>query len=671
MSESPDSSLATYLMSSFGRYPSLMAPTPSPVNLVSTLGSTQSDSSRSSTPFFFSDRALSMRTESPLHTPIIDFHATSTPSFGNRAFSSYGSDSYLPNCMQIIRDATHDNLTQAGNTAYLASQAQVATWKEAYELLLRVVPQNSSEASNIMPGSHRAIPAVNSLNGPWQEEDFPQINFWTLQKYEEREVPAKDVAEGSTPNPRGNVRLKEGVNVMMKHVEDWNGIVITASIAAGLRDYIRAELRGMDELEMLPDTWGKITLLALQHFRTKIYQGYPYLQLCENHWKLHAIMTKIYPNHPRKGSAVKAEEGSEQSGSRKGKRSSALDSGSRKKSKHSPSISTPLKDEIHLESPPMPDRDASSMLSQPPIPPLFTGETRSPAPITQTSLLATTSPLPHNLSILGANQAPLVNFPSVEVNSTAPLAESEALTLARTPYLAGLTPTITLPATSIPLLSLQCSQEHESTSRPLLQLRETTSAQTSPPHPNPSHSSLDATAPLLLSPSSSRPTEIDINRNPIMEPPGENLKQTGPTAEIAPKVNISRPQFRDPLGNMFEEPLPAGPSSIISESGSGLINPEDSSAVGQPSQPELASVTQPSAPIAKKKTTKIQPSKSTTARNLFMIDYRKLHHDTTTIEFAAVWLSLDKETRDQYEALSEAAGKKAGRKGGKEQTSGE
>ncbi|KDQ54418.1 hypothetical protein JAAARDRAFT_408070 [Jaapia argillacea MUCL 33604] len=313
-------------------------------------------------PFNMGERAIRM-TQTPNMLRIADFRVSETPPPQGRPMSPYfaGHDQRRTNYLQIVREATGEELAEAGNLAYLRLKVELDTWTQAYHFLLQAIPQPSTgldhaqEHQQVTEASLAPSAAAPKLpDGPLNRADFQMVKWWTYKAYrDDHPRTNSDAAKaGDKEKPRGRTRLiNNDENVMAEYIETIFGGSVTGEQVAKMREYSKSTWLEMLRNGVAPAKWGQVTLVALQYYRKQMYDKYPEFRLCADDWKLDKFATKFYPGFASQfihKKALKKEEGEVESlatGSKRSNSSSIVDDSQpcQKRSKHTPSVSTPLK----------------------------------------------------------------------------------------------------------------------------------------------------------------------------------------------------------------------------------------------------------------------------------------------------------------------------------------
>ena len=175
--------------------------------------------------------------------------------------------------------------------------------EKSHEALITVVGQrlssdNTSDDRAAAPLQINQVPdAYVGLTREDTSARFPRIAFWDqkdFKKSKENQNSNNDVARAGESKPaRGSARMKEGENVMMDFVELEDGKIVDGLTAKLIRDELRAICHELHKKELLSRNWSSIGITARSFVFAHIYAKFPYLMLCHNDWKVHAIVGPI------------------------------------------------------------------------------------------------------------------------------------------------------------------------------------------------------------------------------------------------------------------------------------------------------------------------------------------------------------------------------------------
>jgi hypothetical protein len=131
-------------------------------------------------------------------------------------------------------------------------------------------------------------------SSPLKEADFPEVSFWTRDKWTSEK--ADNVSNGERMGERGGGKMAKGINISMRFVEDSHGAVIDGfrvKTILGAAHQLFFQLR---EVERHPKTWGTAGTETLRAYCQEMEQQFPELALCADSWKSKYIATQNYPS---------------------------------------------------------------------------------------------------------------------------------------------------------------------------------------------------------------------------------------------------------------------------------------------------------------------------------------------------------------------------------------
>jgi hypothetical protein len=117
----------------------------------------------------------------------------------------------------------------------------------AYETLINCIPALLSSDVGISK-----IVLSSALN----EADFPDVSFWTQDKWMVHEKAGNTLSNGQKLGVRGGSQMSKGINISMRFVEDKHGVVIDGfhvKVILGGTHQMFFQLR---DLKKHPKTWG-------------------------------------------------------------------------------------------------------------------------------------------------------------------------------------------------------------------------------------------------------------------------------------------------------------------------------------------------------------------------------------------------------------------------------
>ncbi|KAF7371672.1 hypothetical protein MVEN_00023300 [Mycena venus] len=198
-------------------------------------------------------------------------------------------------------------------------------------------PQNSSLASshhsesqyqwlmpNIQPDPMLASATHSDLfytNAPYmnlfhkynnlQEPDrtaYPNVRYWDRADFNKVNKSKKITHLNSVPAPHGNKHVAEDINLMTQYIEKEDGLIVSGKKAQVIRTTQLAIYRDIMRISPsdLPKTWGTASLTVVNYHWAQMYAAYPFLHLCNSHWKVDHLATNTYSSWYTKAVKKKA-----------------------------------------------------------------------------------------------------------------------------------------------------------------------------------------------------------------------------------------------------------------------------------------------------------------------------------------------------------------------------
>lgn len=167
--------------------------------------------------------------------------------------------------------------------------SRLALCRYAYEALINRVPALISS-----PLGGISTPVFPLVSSPLQEEDFPEVSFWTREKWTTREKADNSISNGEKMGERGGSKMAKGINISMQYVEDKHGVLIDGfrvKMILGAAHQLFFQLR---EVKRHPKTWGAAGTQTLRAYCQEMEKQFPELALCADSWKSKYIATQNY-----------------------------------------------------------------------------------------------------------------------------------------------------------------------------------------------------------------------------------------------------------------------------------------------------------------------------------------------------------------------------------------
>jgi len=155
----------------------------------------------------------------------------------------------------------------------------------AYETLINHIPTLLS--SDV--GISKTVPS-STLN----EADFPDVLFWTQDKWMAHEKAGNTLSYGQKSGVRGGGQMSKGINISMHFVEDKHGVVIDGFHVKAILGGAHQMFFQLHDLKKHPKTWGAAGTNILWAYFQEMEQQYAELALCANCWKAKYVTTQNY-----------------------------------------------------------------------------------------------------------------------------------------------------------------------------------------------------------------------------------------------------------------------------------------------------------------------------------------------------------------------------------------
>ena len=137
-----------------------------------------------------------------------------------------------------------------------------------------------------------AVPPQTDIAGALDRKDYPNIKFWTKKEWTARDQPSATTTGGT----RGKARSGLGINVTMQYAELEDGTVVDGHVASSIRRCARASWVHLANVGNLPSRWRSASSATLRTYHEEMYRRFPYLQYCDDNWKVEQIAMDNYPS---------------------------------------------------------------------------------------------------------------------------------------------------------------------------------------------------------------------------------------------------------------------------------------------------------------------------------------------------------------------------------------
>lgn len=170
------------------------------------------------------------------------------------------------------------------------------TKSEQEPLAISTTPVPSS-SSDVSPNSTTSILA--RLPPPQLDcSQYPKVQQWFPDKYNGRRKTSKagKAAEGESLEEAQGEILEEAPksSVLSSYMEDENGCTIPSATRNAVREMARQFFWQLLTHGQAPAKWGEATIDVSNEMIFQLETAFPWLRLCENHWKAKKIATNSY-----------------------------------------------------------------------------------------------------------------------------------------------------------------------------------------------------------------------------------------------------------------------------------------------------------------------------------------------------------------------------------------
>ncbi|KZV79420.1 hypothetical protein EXIGLDRAFT_704700 [Exidia glandulosa HHB12029] len=171
----------------------------------------------------------------------------------------------------------------------VAVQRKDADIKQKDALLAAFQPRMDRLVEAIDALASGAGPARRSGHGPKSASDYPMITYWNKSQWTEEHRRLQRV-------PKVGGEKKSKAPKEQPWIQYENGDVVSLERLAALRKAIRAGWFAIRQEGKLAATWTGHGDDVLKKFRDSIYDEFPEMELCANHWKLEVLCSAHYPS---------------------------------------------------------------------------------------------------------------------------------------------------------------------------------------------------------------------------------------------------------------------------------------------------------------------------------------------------------------------------------------
>ena len=158
----------------------------------------------------------------------------------------------------------------------------------AYETLINQVPTLLSSPL----GLRVSISISSPMSSPLKEADFPEVSFWTHEKW----TTCDSLSDGEKMGEQGGSQMVKGINISMRYIEDEHGTIINGFRVKTILGVAHCLFFQLREVGRHPKTWGASGTETLQAYCQEMERQFPELALCLDSCKSKYIATQNYPS---------------------------------------------------------------------------------------------------------------------------------------------------------------------------------------------------------------------------------------------------------------------------------------------------------------------------------------------------------------------------------------
>ncbi|KAF7328480.1 hypothetical protein MVEN_02534900 [Mycena venus] len=217
----------------------------------------------------------------------------------------------------MLASATHSDLfyTNAPYTnlfhEYNNLQERLTTLQTALNAMSQSGLKPTTESTLISTSTSTSTSPLAATVDSLQLADrtaYPNVRYWDRADFNKANKSKKTTHLNSVPAPRGNKRVAEDINVMTRYIEKEDGSIVSGKEAQAIRTTQLAIYRDIQRISPgdLPKTWGTASLTVVNYHRAQMYAAYPFLRLCNSHWKVDHLATNTYSSWYTKAVKKKA-----------------------------------------------------------------------------------------------------------------------------------------------------------------------------------------------------------------------------------------------------------------------------------------------------------------------------------------------------------------------------
>ena len=161
-------------------------------------------------------------------------------------------------------------------------------------------PPTSSTASSHAPSTSKISGSLSSM-APFisrtplpqlKQENYPKVRYWYADRYTSRRKNRKD--DDDDDDEEEKPKLKGDTSVLSSFMEDENGNPIPNGLRSATRKAAKGFFQLLLEVGRAPSKWGSASIDIVNELIYRLEDGFPFLRLCDGHWKAAQIATNSY-----------------------------------------------------------------------------------------------------------------------------------------------------------------------------------------------------------------------------------------------------------------------------------------------------------------------------------------------------------------------------------------
>ncbi|KAI0823243.1 hypothetical protein BC628DRAFT_1325603, partial [Trametes gibbosa] len=131
------------------------------------------------------------------------------------------------------------------------------------------------------------VPTSDIASPKYDPEEHSKYKFWSPESWAPYSTGGRKSDMATSP---------EGVPI---YLEDATGNVFTPAAYAELRSVTKRLFCTLADHGLAPPTWRSRNIHASRYMQAELYKSFPTLAHCEGHFRVHALITRMYPDFVR------------------------------------------------------------------------------------------------------------------------------------------------------------------------------------------------------------------------------------------------------------------------------------------------------------------------------------------------------------------------------------